>query len=212
VVLDKKWRKNFIREASIRVLPTLIFILMRTLWFSYRKKFYFIDKPIDKQCIAVSWHSELLISPQAYRKLRKKQPTSAIVSRHFHGKLVEKVLNFFNIAPLRGSTNKGAREVLINSLRAIKNNQSILLTPDGPRGPRYSMSDGAVALALKTKLPIVAINYKADSYWQLKSWDKFLIPKPFSKINIYHQVIDFDNIQKKDAKKYLQSAMIKYSL
>jgi lysophospholipid acyltransferase (LPLAT)-like uncharacterized protein len=212
VIFDKKWRKNFSRKISIKILPTLIFVLMRTLWFSYRKKFHFIDKPIDKQCIAVSWHSELLVSPQAYRKLRKKQPTSAIVSRHFHGKLVEKVLNFFNIAPLRGSTNKGAREVLINSLRAIKNNESILLTPDGPKGPRYSMSDGAVALALKTKLPIMIINYQPTSYWQLKSWDRFLIPKPFTTINIYHQVIDFDNIQKKDAKKYLQLSMIKYSL
>jgi len=208
----KRWRKKFFRKLSIIFVPTIIFIVMRLLWITYRKEYYFIDEPIEEQCIAVTWHGELLVSPQVYRKLRKTQPTSAIISRHFNGELVARVLRFFDITPLRGSTNRGAKQVLINSIKAIKAKQTILLTPDGPKGPRYSMSDGAVALALRAKLPIMVVNYRPSSYWQLSSWDKFIIPKPFSQLQIYHQIININNMQKDKAKEHLQSVMNRYSL
>jgi len=212
VIGIKRWRKKFFRKLSIIFVPTLIFLIMRTLWITYRKKYHFIDKPIEGQCIAVTWHGELFISPQVYRELRKTQPTSAIISRHFNGELVAKVLKFFDITPLRGSTNRGARQVLINSIKAIKSKQTIMITPDGPKGPRYSMSDGAVALALMAKLPIMVVNYTPSTYWQLGSWDKFIIPKPFSQLDIYHQIININNMQKEEAKEHLQSVMNRYSL
>jgi len=87
-----------------------------------------------------------------------------------------------------------------------------MITPDGPKGPRYSMSDGAVALALRAKLPIMVVNYRPSSYWQLSSWDKFIIPKPFSQLEIYHQIININNMQKDEAKEHLQSVMNRYSL
>jgi len=212
VIFKKKWRKKFFKKISATIAPTIIFILMRLFWFSYRKKYHFIEPLIEEQCIAVSWHGELFISPQVYRSLRKKQITSAIISQHSDGELIAKVLKFFNILPLRGSSNKGARQVLINSLKAIKEKQSILITPDGPKGPRHSMSDGAVALAIKTKLPIMVVSYLANSYWQLKSWDKFTIPKPFSKVDIYYQVLRLENISKDEAKKHLKSVMNRHSI
>ena len=208
----KRWRKKFFRKLSVIFVPTIIFAIMRLLWITYRKEYHFIDKPIEGQCIAVTWHGELLISPQVYRKLRKTQPTSAIISRHFNGELIAKVLGFLDITPLRGSTNRGAKQVLINSIKAIKAKQTIMITPDGPKGPRYSMSDGAVALALRAKLPIMIVNYRPSSYWQLNSWDKFIIPKPFSRLEIYHQIININNMQKEEAKKHLQSAMNRHSL
>jgi len=212
VIGIKKWRKKFFRKLSVIFVPTIIFAIMRLLWITYRKKYHFVDKPIEGQCIAVTWHGELLISPQVYRELRKTQPTSAIISRHFNGELIARVLGFLDITPMRGSTNRGAKQVLINSIKAIKAKQTIMITPDGPKGPRYSMSDGAVALALRAKLPIMVVNYRPSSYWQLNSWDKFLIPKPFSKLEIYHQIININNMQKDEAKKHLQSVMNRYSL
>ncbi len=205
-------KKKILRGLGTVFIPTLIFVIMRLLWFSYRKKYHFIDNPIKEQCIAVAWHGELLISPQVYRKLRKTQPTSAIISRHFNGELIARVLRYLHISSLRGSSNRGARGALINSIKAINKKQTILISPDGPKGPRYSMSDGAVALALKAKLPIMIVNYQPSSYWQLKSWDRFLIPKPFSKLDIYHQVITLNGMSKDKAKEYLQKVMRKYSI
>ena len=193
-------------------MPTIVYIFMRFLWFTYRKNYHFIDEPIEEQCIAVTWHGELFISPQVYKKLRKRQDTSAIISQHFNGELIAKVLGFFNIWGLRGSSKKGAKSVLINAIKAIKEGRTVMITPDGPRGPRYSMSDGAVALAIRSKLPIMVVNYIPSSYWQLGSWDKFLIPKPFSKLEIYHQIINLENMEKNEAKKHLKSTMNSYSL
>jgi len=187
-------------------------MVIRLLWFSYRKKYHYIDAPIDGQCMAVTWHSELLISPQVYRKLRKKQRTSAIIAQHYDGELVSKTLSYFKINSLRGSSRHGAKSVLINAIKAIKNGDTIMITPDGPRGPRYSMSDGAVALALRSNLPLMVVSYQPSSYWQMRSWDKFLIPKPFSHIDIYHQVIYVDKMEKEKAKEYLLEKMMKYTL
>jgi len=204
----KKWS----RKIGVMLIPPIIFMVMKLLWFTYRKKYHYIDAPIEGQCMAVTWHAELLISPQVYRKLRKQQITSAIIAQHHDGELIARTLGFLNILPLRGSSRRGAKSVLINSIKALKEGHSIMITPDGPKGPRYSMSDGAVALALRANLPLMVVNYKPNSYWKLKSWDQFVIPKPFAKLDIYHQVIELNEMKKEDAKKYLQEQMKQHSL
>jgi hypothetical protein len=190
----------------------MVYILMRLLWLTYKKRYHFIDKPIEGQCMAITWHGELLISPLVYRKFRKNQKTSAIIAQHHDGDLIAKVLSFLNISALRGSSRRGAKSVLINSIKALKHGDSVMITPDGPKGPRYSMSDGAVALALRSKLPLMVVNYKPTHYWQVPSWDKFLIPKPFTSLDIYHQVLNIEGMEKDNAKKYLQEQMKLYSI
>ena len=205
-------RKKLSRKLALIFVPTIIFMVMKLLWFTYRKKYHFIDEPIEGQCMAVTWHSELLISPQVYRKLRKKQKTAAIIAQHHDGELIARTLSFLSIMPLRGSSRRGAKAVLIAAITALKNGYSVMITPDGPKGPRYSMSDGAVALALRSNLPLMVVNYKADSFWQLKSWDKFIIPKPFTTLNIYHQVLTLTDMKKDEAKEYLLKQMLTHAI
>lgn len=205
-------RKTILRQIGARVIPPLLYLIMKLFWFSYRKKYHFIHEPIEKQCIAVTWHSELFIAPQVYRTLRKKQKTSAIISQHFDGELIAKTLSFLNVSPLRGSSKKGAKSVLIAAIKALNNQFSVMITPDGPKGPRYSMSDGAIALALRSDLPLMIVNYQAQNYWQLKSWDKFVIPKPFTKLDIYHQVISVSGMTKEEAKYALQKQMLTHAI
>ncbi len=185
---------------------------MKLLWFTYRKKYHFIHAPIKKQCLAVTWHSELLIAPQVYHKLRKKEKTAAIIAQHYDGELIAKTLSFFNIKPLRGSSRRGAKAVLLAAITALKEGYSVMITPDGPKGPRYSMHDGAVALALRSNLPLMVVNYQANHYWQLKSWDRFVIPKPFATLEIYHQIIELSEMPKEEAKNYLLKQMLTYAL
>ena len=205
-------RKKFFRKLSLIFIPTLIYIVMRLLWFTYRKKYHYIDEPIDEQCMAITWHGELLIAPQVYRALRKKQLTSAIIAQHHDGELIARTLAKLKILPLRGSSRRGAKSVLIHAIKVLKEGYSVMITPDGPKGPRYSMSDGAVALALRSKLPLMVVNYKPKKYWQLGSWDKFLIPKPFTSLDIYHQVLHIEGMEKEEAKAYLHKQMKRYSV
>jgi lysophospholipid acyltransferase (LPLAT)-like uncharacterized protein len=205
-------RKKLLRQIGAIIIPPIIYLFMKLLWLTYKKKYHFIDHPIKEQCIAVTWHSELFIAPQVYRKFRKKQKTSAIISQHYDGELIAKILGFLNVSPLRGSSKRGAKAVLIAAINALKVGSSIMITPDGPKGPRYSMSDGAVALALRSNLPLMVVNYQAKNYWQLKSWDKFIIPKPFTQLDIYHQVLHISDMPKEEAKIYLHKQMITHAI
>ena len=152
------------------------------------------------------------MSPQAYRKIHKDQPASAIISSHFDGSLIAGTLQMLGIRPLRGSTKKGAKQVLLQAFKSIRKGEEVLITPDGPRGPRHSMSDGAVGIALKSDLPIFIMNFTADNYWQLKSWDRFLIPKPFTKVDFYLQSVSLEGMDFEEAKEYLREKMLEHTI
>jgi len=204
--------KDLLRGTGQLVIPPLVYLLMRFLWYTTFKKFHYITPIGDEQHVCVCWHGELLMSPQAYRKIHKKHPASAIISSHSDGSLIASTLEMLKIRPLRGSTKKGARQVLLQAFKSIKCGEEVLITPDGPRGPRHSMSDGAIGIALKSRLPIFVMNYKAAHYWQLKSWDKFVIPKPFTKVDFYIQSISLEGLALEEAKVYLSEKMLENTI
>ena len=204
--------KKALRKIAEVLTPPILYLLMRTLWYTTRKKFHFITPIGQEQHVCVTWHSELFMSPQAYRKIHKKHPASAIISSHFDGGLIAGTFRFLNIRPLRGSTKKGARQVLLQAFKSIKSGEEVLITPDGPRGPRHTMSDGAVGIALKSKLPIFIMNYECSNYWQLDSWDRFVIPKPFSTIDFYIQSISLKGRSHEAAKSYLLEKMLLHTI
>jgi hypothetical protein len=204
--------KSLLRKVGGVIVPPLIYLLMRTIWYTTRKTFHGSTDIGNGQHVCVTWHGELFMSPQAYRKIHQKHAASAIISSHFDGALIASTLGFLKIEPLRGSSRKGAKQVLLQAFKSIKRGEEVLITPDGPKGPRHSMSDGAIGIALKSKLPIFVMNYTASSYWQLDSWDRFVIPKPFSKIDFYMQRISLEGMVLEEAKAYLSSKMLAHTI
>jgi len=204
--------KDFSRKVGQIVIPPLAYMLMRILWWTSKKHFHNVEAIREEQYVCVTWHGELLMTPQAYRHIHKKHPASAIISSHFDGSLIAGTLEFLDIRPLRGSSKKGAKQVLLQAFKSIKSGEEVLITPDGPRGPRHSMSDGAIGIALKSKLPIFVMNYKVKSYWQLNSWDKFVIPKPFTTMDFYMQSISLEGMELEVAKEYLREKMLENTI
>ena len=204
--------KQFLRAVGQFVVPPLIYTIMRFIWYSSRKNFHYITDIGEEQHVCVCWHNELFMSPQAYRKIHPKHSASAIISSHFDGSLIASTLKMLKIRPLRGSTKKGARQVLLQAFKSIKSGEEVLITPDGPRGPRHSMSDGAIGIALKSGLPIFVMNYQAEKYWELGSWDRFIIPKPFTKIDFYIQSLSFEGMDLDEAKEYLREKMLAHTI
>ncbi len=197
---------------SLYIAPLIIYIFMRILWFTLRKEIHFIDIVDDSQFVCACWHSELLISTQAYRKVHPQHKANAMVSQHTDGEVVARIMNFMKIKPLKGSSSKGGVKVLLQALDVLKHGEEVLITPDGPRGPRHTINDGIISLAQKLKLPILTMNFSASSYWQLRSWDKFVIPKPFSKVDIYAQTIRVDKLTNAEAKELLKKTMLRYTI
>ena len=204
--------KSFLRKLGQIVIPPLVYMLMRIIWITTRKKFHYITEIDQQQHVCVTWHGELLMSPQAYRHIHKKHPASAIISSHFDGTLIARTLQFLKIHPLRGSSRKGAKQVLLQAFKSIKSGKEILITPDGPRGPRHTMSDGAAGIALKSKLPVFVMNYTCSNYWQLGSWDRFTIPKPFSTVEFYMQSLSLKGMTHEEAKAYLLEKMLEHTI
>ena len=204
--------KTFLRQVGQFVIPLFIYVLMRIIWYTTSKKFHFITDVGEEQHVCVTWHGELFMSPQAYRTIHKKHPASAIISSHFDGQLIANTLRMLSIRPLRGSSRKGASKVLLEASRSIKKGEEVLITPDGPKGPRHSMSDGVIGIALKSKLPIFVMNFKAERFWQLDSWDKFVIPQPFSKVDFYIQSISLDGMELDEAREYLLEKMLEHTI
>lgn len=207
--------KAFLRAIGSVLVPLAGYMLVHFFWFTSRKRFHGMKKG-DKggQYVVVSWHAELLMIPLFYNYLRKgtEQKASVIVSKHFDGEMLAKLFEYLHITPMRGSTKKGAKEVLFAALRSARKGNDILISPDGPRGPRHHLQNGAIAIALKMKLPVMILNYKPESYWQLNSWDRMIIPKPFTKLDFYYQEYSIEGMELEEAKEYIQNKMMEHTI
>ncbi|MEN8727627.1 MAG: lysophospholipid acyltransferase family protein [Sulfurovum sp.] len=204
--------KTLSRSIAKVTLPPLGYLLMRFYWYTSKKNFHVTGEITQEQSIVVCWHGELLMSPQAYRYFHKKQLASGIISRHFDGEMIARILMLFSIVPLRGSSSRGAKQVLLEAFRALKKGDDLLVTPDGPRGPRHTISDGAIALAHKAKAPVLTVNYIPKAYWQLGSWDKFVIPKPFSTIDFYLENVSLEGMELDEARNFLSDKMLAHTV
>jgi lysophospholipid acyltransferase (LPLAT)-like uncharacterized protein len=105
-----------------------------------------------------------------------------LISRSFDGELVTRVLKLFGFHAVRGSSSSGAREGLLGLKHVIESGGPAIFTADGPRGPIYQTKMGPIKLAQTTGAEIGAFHLEPERAWVLGSWDRFLIPKPFTRI------------------------------
>ncbi len=133
-----------------------------------------------KAFIFAFWHGQLL--PLVYH--HRNEGIVVLVSEHSDGEYITRVLLRHGFATARGSSTRGGVKGLKAILRAAREGKELGFTPDGPKGPRHVFKWGALAAAQLSGLPIVLIGVGADRAWYLGSWDRFMIPKPFSSMRI----------------------------
>ena len=144
----------------------------------YMKQFT-ADKPL---CIAVFWHDRIMLTSYFWRFSNY----AAMVSESFDGEYISRVSQRFGHGIARGSsTRSGTKALRILKTLLEKEQFSLTLTIDGPKGPRYEVKSGAILLAKITGVPIVPILVQPKKYWTVRSWDKLQIPKPFTKAKVF---------------------------
>lgn len=199
--MGKLFSKERKRKILSHILPPVIFLFISIIYLSVRKR-YHLPKDTPKEPFMVAfWHGKIMLSPYIYKKLRINAKIKVIISDHFDGAIIANTMKFYNFETIRGSTTRGGVKVLKESFRAVDEGYDIAITPDGPKGPYQSVADGIVAISKRKKMKIIAFNYKASSYWELKSWDRFMIPKPFSVVDFYaSEPFSVDDLELDDAK------------
>ncbi len=133
--------------------------------------------------VTVTWHNRLLFFPAMFPyEIRRR--TSAVISASRDGQYVADVARLFGLEVIRGSSYRRGAGALSEAFDYLARGYNVSITPDGPRGPKYTMSNGPVILASKTGFPVLPIAVNSSSYWEIKSWDRFRIPKPWAKVTL----------------------------
>lgn len=178
--------KAIFKKIFLFIISFLVAFFLRLIFFTCKKEFKgnLID---DRGSVVVFWHGRLAMMSFAYYKFwhrqnGKNKQAKVIISDHKDGEFITRIIQRFGIGAIRGSSSKGGVRALSLAIKELKSGVDIIITPDGPRGPRHSVASGAAALAIKTGAPFYVLNYESDNYWEFKSWDGMILPKPFSKL------------------------------
>lgn len=138
--------------------------------------------PGDSRVVYSLWHGQLLPAAWAHR-----QRSSALVSEHRDGEIITRVVGRLGIGAIRGSSTRGGARALLECVTALRQRATdIVITPDGPRGPRHQFAPGALIVAFRAAAPIVPLTVHIDRAWRMNSWDQFEVPKPFARVTVYY--------------------------
>ncbi len=154
-----------------------------------------------KKVIFAFWHSSMLVPAYAGRNLGLK----VLISQHRDGEYIARVIQRLGNKVVRGSTTRGGARALLSMIKKIKKEEgSLVITPDGPKGPRFIVQPGVIFLAQKAEYPIIPVSLGLTKYWELPSWDRFRIPKPFSRaVLIYGEPITIPpKLEKSEVEEY----------
>ena len=145
-----------------------------------------LESRLEKQGKAIIytfWHGRMLYFPYLYRFSGK---STILTSPSEDGEIVARTAKIFGFSSIRGSSFKKGGSALLKMARGIKEGKSITVVGDGSRGPLYKVQEGIINLAYLTDVPILPVAYGAKNKIQLNSWDRFIIPIPFSKIKVMY--------------------------
>jgi lysophospholipid acyltransferase (LPLAT)-like uncharacterized protein len=126
------------------------------------------------------WHGEMLPILWSERNLG----VAILISEHPDGEIIARVARALGCRAIRGSTTRGGGRALLALVRELEAGNAIAVTPDGPRGPREEVAPGVVAACQRAGAPLLPIRATVDRAWRLKTWDRFLVPKPFARVTI----------------------------
>ncbi|KFN38809.1 MAG: hypothetical protein JU82_09965 [Sulfuricurvum sp. MLSB] len=202
-------RKQLLRTLALWIIPPVGALLIRLIYLTSRKRFHLPKTVPSEPVIFAFWHGDLLLQPYLYYRFRKVPKANVLISDHFDGQIIARIMRYFKLGTIHGSTTRGGAKVLIQGLKSLSEGYDIGITPDGPKGPRHVMSDGAVVMAQKRNAKVIVFHCVPSSYWQLSSWDRFTIPKPFGTLDFYaSEPIDLEGLDMETAKALLREKLM----
>ena len=170
-------------ELALHLVPPLAAGLIRALRATCRLRYHGLEHVLpfwreDRRYVHVFWHAHLLLMVYGYRG----PGLAFLISHSFDGELISRTVERFGYHPVRGSSSRGSVMGMRAIFRAFREGRDVGFTPDGPRGPARVVQPGCVATARQLGIPVVPLALAASRAWRLPSWDRFVVPKPFSRV------------------------------
>ncbi len=195
-------------------MPPLVALLLRLLGLTLRYRVIvepggFEQKQDSPPGIYCFWHRALLPAAHQFRNWK----IAILISRSFDGELIARTVERLGFTAVRGSSSRGGTAALLAARDSYTNGANVAFTADGPRGPRYVAKPGAVRLAQMVGADHVGAFYLHPvKHWELKSWDAFMVPKPFSEVvvsfaRVVHIAADMTEAQDEAARLAVQHAV-----
>ncbi len=159
-----------------------------TLRWSWRDETKLFENGGKEPVIFCLWHNRLALSLILFRRyVQARQPQrkmAALVSASRDGGMLARVLELFDVEPVRGSSSRRGPQALRELVSAGERGRDLAITPDGPRGPCYVVQEGIISLAQLTGMAIVPASFHLSCKWRLKTWDRFQVPLPFARCEV----------------------------
>lgn len=170
--------QRFTIRAADLAFTLLITLIGSTLRFEVRGAEREQRIKVDKgQIVYAFWHNRIFLATYFWQK----QNIVVMTSQSFDGEYIARFIQRFGYGAARGSSTRGGVAALVEMIRVMRQGFSAAFTVDGPKGPRYKVKDGVLILAKKSHYPLLPICATAEKFWEIGSWDKLQIPKPFSR-------------------------------
>jgi len=159
----------------------MIHLIGSTLRMTVEDRAGIIDQPEHSPVIIAFWHNRTALMVYFYERYCRGRIALTFISRSRDGQFMTDVAARFGVKAVRGSSSRHGTSAMLSAIRAASDHHvDLVITPDGPRGPRYQIQPGLIRLAQATGRPIVAVTYQLKWKHLLNSWDRFHVPLPFS--------------------------------
>jgi lysophospholipid acyltransferase (LPLAT)-like uncharacterized protein len=172
------------RLLNFKIVPFIGLVAVRTLSATYRMKV--INPEIENNVfkrgqipIYASWHQRFFPGITLFAR---RNPISIMISRSRDGELISRVAQVLGWYPVRGSSSKGGSQALRKIKKLIQKGYKVGHIVDGPQGPLGMVKPGLLLIAQATGMPIIPVITSAEKKWVFNSWDRFMVPKPFSRV------------------------------
>lgn len=204
-----------------RLAALLIYLSMRGIAATVRFRLQddagtFVNGPPKEKIIFAIWHNRLSLAAILYQKfIRRHEPErklAGLVSASKDGGLLARILELFNVEPVRGSSSRRGPQALRELITLAERGYDLAITPDGPRGPCYEVQEGPIAAAQLTGFAIAPISYRLAWKVRVKSWDRFQIPLPFTRCDVVAGPLmrvprEMSDAEREELKKKLQETL-----
>ncbi len=162
----------------------------------------------DEPVVIILWHNSLFMAPICNRRHRRPRQVYGLISASRDGGGLAYFFSQVGIGAIRGSSSRFGREGFKNLIRCHGDGNDITITPDGPRGPVYVMKPGAVLAVRRAQSKVLFGGFVFKHAWRLKSWDRFYLPLPFSRVWVEAELLEADEIPSgKEGVAFLQERM-----